>query len=370
MKGRRAAERSIFQDAEAGNPYARLGLAYMYHHGKSIDPDPELAVKWYVRSSESGCSRAKWELAKIFRDGTIAEKDDGMFAHYLMAAADSDVPEAKAELGLAYLTGTVTEKNAERAFRLMHSAACQGNLMAQFMTGYMYGRGIGTDRDMSEQELWFSKIGLRGNGDLFYWIGRSFEYGLFGIETDLFEAGRWYKMGADMWHEKCIICWRSVLSALDGEKHDSLEERESKLRNTGVEREKRLREQTLSAADRFLEKGDEKKAFDHYKMAADLGDPDAVFALSMMYHAGICVKMDDKTAVELMTKASIAGSADAQFVIGTLYEEGRGLKKSQDEALKYYAMAAANGHLTAYYRLSLYMDHPEIHVRNSTAIVR
>lgn len=364
------ARRTILHDAEAGDPYARLGLAYMYHHGKNIDPDPELAVKWYIESSDVGCSRAKWELAKIFRDGTISRKDGGKFIRYLKAAADAGVPEAKVELGLAFLTGIRMERDEASAFGWMHSAACQGNTMAQFMTGYMCGKGIGTVRDISEQELWYSKTGLRGDGELFYWIGRNFEYGLFNIEADLFEAGRWYKMGADMWHEKCIICWQSVLSAMDNRKHDSLEERETILMNTGIEKEKLVREQALIAADRFFEEGDEENAFKYYELAADLGNPDAIFALAILYHAGVFVKRSDKTALELMTKASVAGSEDAQFALGTLYEEGRGVKKNLDKALDYYTMAAANGYLTAYYRLSLYMDHPEIHVRNSAVIVR
>ncbi|MDR1404679.1 MAG: SEL1-like repeat protein [Candidatus Methanoplasma sp.] len=364
------AEKKMFQDAEAGNPYARLGLAYMYHHGKNIDSDPELAMRWYIRSSEAGCSRAKWELAKIFRDGTIVKRDGKMFVLYLKAAADAGVPEAKVELGFANLTGTYIERNEELAFAWIHSAAEQGNPIAMFMTGYMYGRGIGKPYDMSEQEQWYAKTGLRGDGELFYWIGRNFEYGLFNIEINFFEAGRWYKMGADMGHEKCLICWDSVLFALDGGKHDSLEERESKLAETEVEKEKIAREQALAAADSFLEMGDEENAFRSYKTAADLGNPTAMFAIAMMYHAGVFVRRNDNAALELMAKASVAGSEDAQFTMGTLHEEGKGVRKDRDTAIQYYTKAAANGYLTAYYKLSLYIDHPEVHVRNSAVIVR
>jgi len=367
---RRSSGRTIQQDAEAGSPYARLGLAYMYHHGKNIDPDPELALKWYIRSAESGCSRAKWELTKIYRDGTIAEQDDEKFIYYLRAAADSGVPEAKLDLGFAYLLGAFVDKNEGYAFLWIHSAACQGNMMAQFMLGYMYGAGIGTEKDISEREEWYSKIGLSGNGDLFYWIGRNFEYGLMDINVDLIEAARWYKMGADMGHEKCLLCWRAVLTALDGGVRDSLAERDKRIMNTGVEKEKLVREQALVTADRFFEEGDDEKAFTYYKMAADLGNPDAMFALAMLYHAGVYVKRSDNTSLELMIKASVAGSEDAQFVLGTLYEEGRGVKKNLNESIRYFTMAAANGYLAAYYKLSLYMEHPEIHVRNSAVITR
>ncbi|MDR0309493.1 MAG: sel1 repeat family protein [Candidatus Methanoplasma sp.] len=364
------AEKKMIHDAEAGNPYARLGLAYMYHHGKNVDPCPEKAIKWYIRSAELGCSRAKWELAKIYRDGTIAEKDNKKFTTYLKAAAESGIPEAKAELGLEYLSGTNLEKDAVLAFRWMHSAAVQGNPAAQFMTGYMYGKGIGTDQNIPKMEQWYTKARLKGGGELFYRIGRNLEYGLSNVEVDLLEASMWYKTGADKGHELCIVSWQSVFSALDGGRHDTIEEREHKLVKTDVVKEKLAREQALTAADRFLEAGDEESAFNNYMLAADLGEPTAMFTLALMYHVGVYVKRNDNTALELMMKASLAGSEDAQFTMGTLYEEGRVLKESHEEAIKYYTMAAANGYLAAYYRLSLYMGHPEIHVRNSAVAVR
>ncbi|MCL2317510.1 MAG: sel1 repeat family protein, partial [Methanomassiliicoccaceae archaeon] len=171
-------------------------------------------------------------------------------------------------------------------------------------------------------------------------------------------------------HEKCLLCWRAVLTALDGGVRDSLAERDKRIMNTGVEKEKLVREQALVTADRFFEEGDDEKAFTYYKMAADLGNPDAMFALAMLYHAGVYVKRSDNTSLELMIKASVAGSEDAQFVLGTLYEEGRGVKKNLNESIRYFTMAAANGYLAAYYKLSLYMEHPEIHVRNSAVITR
>ncbi len=342
----------------------------MFHHGKNIDPDPDMAMRWYVRSSEVGCSRAKWELAKIFRDGTIAMKDEELFILYLKASADSGVPEARMELGVHYLNGRIVDRDVKFAFKWILSAADQGLPMAQFMIGYMYGKGIGIDRDISEREKWYARVGLRGDAELFYWIGRNFEYGLFNIDVDLFEAGRWYKFGADMGHEKCILCWQAVLRALDGGKHDSLEDREFMLIETEVEKEKLERDYALVIADKFLEAGDEEKAFYYYQEAADLGNPTAMFILAMMYHTGVYVRRSDRTALELMTQASVAGSEDAQFVMGTLYEEGRGVQKDDDEAVKFYTMAAANGYLAAYYRLSKYIEHPEIHVRNSGIVIR
>lgn len=355
----------IFRDAEAGNPYARLGLGYMYHHGKGVEQDSDLAMRWYTKSAEKGCSRAKWELAKIFRDGTIAEKDDANFLYYLTKAADAGIPEARAELALAYIEGRIVPKDEKKAFMWMRTSADQRFPIAQFLTGFMAGHGIGTDRDRAEEERWYSKLSVTGDADLFYWIGARCESGLFGIPPDIFEAARWYKSGADMGHEKCMICWRSVLDYLGGDKSDLMAEREMRFSRTISEREKAAVDEALHLADRLMDAGDDRGAFENYEKAALGGSPVALFTLALMYHDGFCVKRNDHVAMDLMMKAAFAGSEDAQFTIGSLYEAGRGLKKDPTEAIRYYTMAAAYGQLAAFYRLGRYMEHPEMHVRNS-----
>ena len=363
-------DKKIFHDAESGDPYACLGLAYMYHFGKNLDPDPELALIWYTRSSDAGCSRAKWELAKIFRDGTLTDKDDERFLTYLSMAAEAGVPEAKMELGMHNLMGIIIPQNIRMAFEWIYSAAEQGLPMAQFMTGYMFGNGIGIVRNLAEQEMWYSKLGVSGDADLFYWIGKNFEYGLFNVGTDLFEAGRWYKFGADMGHEKCNLCWNAVLQTLAGEEKDTLQDREFKLSQTDVETEKATRDQALALADNYLETEYYEEAFRYYQNAAELGHPTAMFTLALMYHSGVYVRRSDRIALDLLSKASVAGSEDAQFTLGTLYEEGRGVKRDESEAVRYFTMAAANGYLAAFYYLTKYMNHPEVHVRNSAVVRR
>jgi TPR repeat protein len=364
--------KKIFRSAENGDPYAMLGLAYMYHHGKNVEPDPALAMKWYIKSSEAGCSRAKWELAKIFKDGQIVESNEALLLHYLRKAADAGVPDAQMELATYYLAGNVLPQDSEIAFELAYAAADKGLPLAQFMVGYMFGMGMGTSPNLTEREIWYSKTGVTGDADLFYMIGRSFEYGQLGMKRDLFEAGRWYKFGADMGHEKCLVCWHSVLVALDGGAEDTLQEREFRLSHTETEKEQGARDSALAVADQFLELGDEKNAFINYQKAAELGSPAAMFTLASLYHdGGTYVKRSDRMAIDLLLKASHAGSEDAQFLIGNLYEEGGlGFKKDTEEAIKYYTQAMANGYLAALYKLGCYMDHPEDYVRRNAKIKR
>jgi uncharacterized protein len=359
----------MFRDADAGDPYAGLAVAYIYHQGKNVEQDSVKAIEWYVKAAEKGCSRAKWELAKIYKYGTIADKDDALFIKYLRKAADAGTPEAKVEVALQYMSGGILPNDNGLAYRWMKSAAEQKLPMAQFLVGYMLGHGIGTEEDKAESEMWYSKVGLYGDAELFYQIGMDFEFGFFAVTPDLFEAGRWYKMGADMGHEKCYLCWQAVLQALGGGKKDTLKEREERMSHTPVAMEQHARDLALMAADYELDQGDYDKAFENYNRAAELGNPVAMFTLALMYHDGVYVKRSDRISLELMSKASLAGSEDAQYMMGTLYERGRGYRKDKDEAIKYYTMAAANGYLAAFYKLSQFMDHPEIYVRNNSAII-
>jgi len=358
-------DNDIFIDAEMGNPYAMLGLAYMYHFGKNIKQDNEEALKWYIRSAETGCSRAMLEVAEAYRKGTIVDMDDDLYIRYLIKAAEAGIPMAKCDLSLNYLSGYLLTENGEEAFKWAHSAAEQNSPLAQFLVGYMLGNGIGTEVNHAEQELWYSRAGIFGDADLFYWIGRNFEYGMMGFKVDLMEAGRWYKYGADMGHEKCAICWTLVLNAIDKRGHESLDEREAMLSNTYSSKEARQRAKTLEDAERDFERGNYEDAFEKYQMAADLGSPHALLALGLMHHEGMCVRRNDAEAIRMIKQAALGGSEDAQYVLGTLYEVGRGVKKDLQEAIRHFTQAAANGYLVGFYKLSKHVANPELHVRNS-----
>lgn len=360
---------TIYADAEAGDPYARLGLAYMYHHGKGVEQNSIRAVEWYMKSAENGCSRAKWELAKAFRDGTIAVKSDDYYLHYLKKASSAGIPEARFELSLLNLEGKIVPKNSRTAFNWMRLAADQSLPTAEFLLGYMFGKGIGTPQNKADEELMYSRVGIHGNAELFYWIGRNYEYGLFGVEKDLFEAGRWYKNGADMGHEACYVCWQFVLDVLGGGKEDTLQEREFRLSHTETSKEKARKAAAMEYADTCLDNGDFDLAIKGYEEAAGYGSAVAMFTLALIYHNGDFVKRNDHTALSYMSKAASAGSEDALFVMGTLYERGRGVNKDPAEAIKCYAQAAAGGFLMGYYRLAKYMDHPEIYVRNTIPVI-
>ena len=121
---------------------------------------------------------------------------------------------------------------------------------------------------------------------------------------------------------------------------------------------------------------DDAKAAEWYKLAADRGDRDAIFALAMfalqgragasnreaaakllaaaaklghavaaydlalLYIEGHLFPQDFPRAAELLRTAAEAGSPEAQYTLGTLYKEGRGVPKDMKEAVRLFALAS------------------------------
>lgn len=356
---------SILDDAEAGSPYAALAIAYLYHTGKGVDQDSRSAVEWYMKSAELGCPRAKWELTKAFRDGTLVVPDSTNYLYYLKKAASSGIPEARYELAMLYMNGDFVPKDYQTAYNWIHLAADQNLPEALFAKGYMLGHGIGVGVNHNEEEDMYMKVGIYGSAELFFQIGKSYEYGLYGAEVNKFEAGRWYKNGADMGHEGCIISWASLMDNMKGNPQESLEERNFRLSHTTASKDRAELESEMERADALLNDCYYLDAMDAYERAAKLGSSVAMFTLALIYHDGDIIRRNDSIAIEYMKKSAAAGNEDALYFMGTFHETGSGVPRDINEAIHNFVMSAANGNLFSYYKLSKYMDHPEIYVRNS-----
>ena len=354
---------NLFRDAEGGDPYACLALAYYYQTGKELDPDIGRAVRWYERAASLGCARAHWELYRMISEGVVDGTHEAMVRHLITAAEFGSVL-AQAELGGAYAHGDILPRDIAQAFVWYRKAAEQGHSLSKFVVGYMYAYGLGVEKSPSDAEVWFSSAGITGSADMFLKIGMYCEYGLDGVRRNDIEAARWYKYGVDMGYDKCILCWNAVLSELDGGEREPLEERLERLAATPSQVEADEMDTALARADALLESGDMEGAYAAYHHAADLGSPPAMFYVAMMHHQGMGVSRDDIKAISLLSRAADAGSEDAQFYLARTYESSS-YPTDESQIVKLYADAASNGFLAAYYYLSKYEDHPERYVRRT-----
>ena len=86
------------------------------------------------------------------------------------------------------------------------------------------------------------------------------------------------------------------------------------------------------------DEGDYKSAFEYYTKAAELGDANAHYNLSVMYELGR-VKKDEKKEVYHLEKAAIGGHVDARHNIGC-HEANNG---RMERAVKHFIIAANMG---------------------------
>ena len=59
--------------AEEGDAYAETGLGWMYHYGKGVERDLEIAVKLYGKAAKQGHATAQCNLGYCFQYGEGVE---------------------------------------------------------------------------------------------------------------------------------------------------------------------------------------------------------------------------------------------------------------------------------------------------------
>ena len=92
-------------------------------------------------------------------------------------------------------------------------------------------------------------------------------------------------------------------------------------------------------------------AFELYRKAADLGDPEGQNSLGFMYRQNVVVPRNDSIAVIWFRKSAEQDYAPGQANLGFMYKGGYGVPQDCNEAVKWLSKAAEKKHADALYRL-------------------
>jgi len=108
----------------------------------------------------------------------------------------------------------------------------------------------------------------------------------------------------------------------------------------------------------LLERGkvverDEKRAFQHYMMAAEAKFDEAIHAVARCYLHGIGTKLNDESANIWLHKADKIGITSATICLADSYLFGRGVPRDERTALSLFAKAAAANNPIAMRKLAL-----------------
>jgi TPR repeat protein len=118
-------------------------------------------------------------------------------------------------------------------------------------------------------------------------------------------------------------------------------------------------------ARRLLD-GDYEGAFEYLTKAVELGDVDAHYQLSVMYHEGNGVEKDEKKELHHLEEAAIAGHPVARHNLGC-YEEMNG---RMERAVKHFIIAANLGYDDSIKGLKEYYANGQVSKEDFAAALR
>lgn len=342
--------------ANAGSVEAEYQIANMIIYGNyddkivdNIDDNIELAmkicekaIKYCTLAAEHCDPRAQYTLGTLYWKGDIVDQDDQIAAEWIEKSAEQGNADAQYLLGLFYLTGIGVKPDFIKAAELFEKSAEQGHIDAQLYIGSCYSEGNGVERDDKKAAEWFEKAANQGNDRAQCLLGACYFHGA-GVEEDHEKAIYWFKASAeqglsDAWNElaecyladgktdKAISCFNK---AVDGE-------------NTSA----------MIKLGECYEWGnivpeDEKTAFEYYKRAGDLNDPEGLYEEALCYLYEIGVEKNTNTAVELINAAADIKYAPAQNFLGELYLKGDIVPQDHKKASELFKEAADSGNLVA-----------------------
>lgn len=195
------------KSAKQGNQIAQCNLGLCYEKGRGVKQNYSEAIKWYLEASSIGNKRADDNLHNmpndiIFKEAYHLNHDNidnsKAFKLYLIGAEKGYAP-ALCNLGWMYSKGYGVTKDLSEANKWYRKAAEKDNRVAQMNLADNLEGGKGINQDYSEAFKWYMKATTGTIGDqremvarAQYTVAKYYENGL-GIPKDINEAIIWYE---------------------------------------------------------------------------------------------------------------------------------------------------------------------------------
>ena len=135
------------QAAELGEPASQYNLGHNYRLGKGTEKNPTKAVYWYKKSALQDYADAQNSLAISYHYGEGVEADKEKALKWYILAANNDYPNAQNVLGAFYEMGFGSLQIDEtKAAEWKQRAANNGNLDAMLSLSLYYTNGFGVKK--------------------------------------------------------------------------------------------------------------------------------------------------------------------------------------------------------------------------------
>ncbi|MFT9075991.1 relaxase MobL [Ethanoligenens sp.] len=367
-----AALELLKEEAAKGNAFAMCDVGRIYDRGLGIDPDPDMAMKYYADGlaallavEEIGHDAyIQYRIGKMYRFGQGTEPNDVIAAEWFEKSADQGNQFAQYSLGGMYYRGQGVEQDFARAFELYGASAEKDNAFAAYELGKMYHDGIGTVPDVAESEHCFEQAFAgfaaieKANPDdkIQYRLGKMLETGT-GTSKDMVAAVRYYEKSAKLKNPNAQYALaRIYLTSQDTAK---VKQAIMWLKKSAVQQNPYAR-YTLGKllADGKVIKQNHKAALICFRSIADT-NPYAAYTAAKMYRDGIGTENSTEQADKYFTVAfqsftaaeNETPDANLEYRLATMLLSGEGCNQNSAQAVAYLDLAAGKEHPSAQYML-------------------
>jgi TPR repeat protein len=286
------------QAAAAKQAVACACLGRFYGLGLGTPKDDFLDLFWTITAADLGQTDALARLALF----AVAEPDRLLMA-CLKKAAAAGIADAQYALGKHFETVNRPEFDIQAAIRNYQSAAQQGHALAQFCLGLIYSEGKGVRKDMTLAQNWFTLAANQNDAKAQWNLSLLLISGTDGLKKDLKKA--------------FLLCEKAAIQGFVPAQ--------------------------ASLGILYAKMKKPQKAAEWWQLAAEQGDPEAQFNLSLAYSNGLGVAKDAASAINWLIKAAEQGVVTAQSKLGLLYATGSGVALDSIEAHKWFLIASEKG---------------------------
>ncbi|CAM1656372.1 Sel1-like repeat [Bartonella choladocola] len=196
------------------------------------------------------------------------------------------------------------------------------NAITQYNLGvsYLTGQG-GVNQDMAEAAKWFKLAAEKGNVSAYFNLGLMYKNGQ-GVSQDKEKAAKWFKLAAEKGHARALL----QIEFID----QNIEE---------IEKDKAQSKDLVQSLSR---QGDVNAQFNNGIASYNIQNKNnnsENLNKGMMYLHGISVQKDLNEAAKWFKLAAEEGDTTAQFNLGLMYMNGNGVKKDEKEAMKWLMLS-------------------------------
>jgi len=178
--------------ARNGDVAAMLKLATFYSDGPRPLRDRVSAFAWSNRAAEAGAPGGAFNLGLAYDDGMGVVADKAQAQRWYRTAIERQHTSAMVNLAALLLNGSNDTNSAytSEALGLVRRAADAGSTTGIFNMGYLYEKGIGLAKDMTEALRWYRLAAERKDSRAMLRLGLLYADGVGGVAWTHHVAGQ------------------------------------------------------------------------------------------------------------------------------------------------------------------------------------